>query len=170
MKHSTRCFVLTTSAAQFSPQHYYRACPLCGEYIFCWAMQNGCPCLIASNVAAPWQKAIWRNMQIASYQFETNNSVDIYAPNARKTSLLQHIGLLIKSKLRDMIFIWFSFHQMCLPWFVRIVLISLLGGGKNFTVHNTVVVFYLPVCNRWSWRKHCLLSWLFRWSQSQTHC
>ena len=30
----------------------------CGEYIFYWAMQNGRPCLIASNMAAPWRKVI----------------------------------------------------------------------------------------------------------------
>ena len=38
---------ITTECSQF-----------CGEYIFCWAMQNGCPSLIASNMAAPWRKAI----------------------------------------------------------------------------------------------------------------
>ena len=35
----------------------------CGEYIFYWAMQNGCPSLIASNMTAPWRKVIWWNMQ-----------------------------------------------------------------------------------------------------------
>ena len=38
-------------------------------------------------------------------QFETNNSVDIFASNACKTSLLRHIGLLMKSKTRDMTFL-----------------------------------------------------------------
>ena len=36
----------------------------CGEYIFYWAMQNGCPCLIASNMTAPWRKVIWWNYAI----------------------------------------------------------------------------------------------------------
>ena len=38
-------------------------------------------------------------------QFETTNPVDMLTSNACKTSLLQHIGLLIKSKLRDVIFL-----------------------------------------------------------------
>ena len=42
-------------------------------------------------------------------QFETNNSLDIFASNVCKTSLLQYIGSLFKSKLRDMIFLWFWF-------------------------------------------------------------
>ena len=32
------------------------------------------------------------------WQFDTSNVVDIFASNACKTSLLQHIGVLIKSK------------------------------------------------------------------------
>ena len=38
-------------------------------------------------------------------QFETNNPVEIFASDVRKTSLLQHIGLLIKSKLWNMNFL-----------------------------------------------------------------
>ena len=41
----------------------FKCAHFCGEYIFCWAMQNGRLCLIASNMAAPWRKAIWWNMQ-----------------------------------------------------------------------------------------------------------
>ena len=41
-----------------SPSITMECTHFCGEYIFCWAMQNGCPCLIALNMAAPWRKAI----------------------------------------------------------------------------------------------------------------
>ena len=65
---------------------------VCGEYIFCWAMQNGRLCLIASNMATPWRKAIWWNMQkqltwrccwhlsFSEIQTELANSVKIKNP------------------------------------------------------------------------------------------
>ena len=42
-------------------------------------------------------------------QFKTNNSVEIFASNACKIFILQHIGLLIKSKFWNMVFLWFGF-------------------------------------------------------------
>lgn len=37
-----------------------------------------------------------------NHQFETNNVVDNFASDVRKTSLSQHMGLLIQSELWDM--------------------------------------------------------------------
>ena len=42
-----------------------------------------------------------------SQQFKTNNSVDSFVSDACKISLLQHIGLLIKSKFWNIVFLSF---------------------------------------------------------------
>ena len=51
-------FDFTQVLRSLAPSITIERAHFCGEYIFCWAMQNGCPCLTASNMAAPWQKAI----------------------------------------------------------------------------------------------------------------
>ena len=71
------------------------------------------------------------------WQFETNNSVEFFVSNACKTSLLQHIDFLIKSKFWGVICLWFWSHlaiKYAFPDFMR---------SKNML--NTVD-FYWIVC------------------------
>ena len=61
-----------------------------------------------SNKHPPTQKLFLFHF-FSNTQLETNNSMEIFASNTCKIFILQHIGLLIKSKFWNMVFLWFWF-------------------------------------------------------------